>query len=243
MAAAAAALALNKTANSVLYPPHPYYPLDALVNGYVENKDGVPYLLTLFFGACAILFTATYFVGQSVTPKLNRVELFSTMWFVLSGAIHLIFEGYYALNFADMGEKQTILGQLWKEYAFSDSRYLTQNAFVLCMESVTAAFWGPGCLIVAYMIVVRHPMRYPLQMLVSGGQFYGDVLYYATCGFDHFVWGKTYARPEPFYFWFYFFFMNFIWIVIPGYLIIEGSIVSARAIDKAQRQEKGKKVQ
>ncbi|KAK6429231.1 hypothetical protein LTR95_014621 [Oleoguttula sp. CCFEE 5521] len=243
MAAAAAALALGKNASSVLYPPHPYYPLDALVNGYVENKDGVPYLLTLFFGACAILFTATYFVGQSVTPKLNRVELFSTMWFVLSGAIHLIFEGYYALNFANMGEKQTILGQLWKEYAFSDSRYLTQNAFVLCMESVTAAFWGPGCLIVAYMIVVRHPMRYPLQMLVSGGQFYGDVLYYATCGFDHFVWGKTYARPEPFYFWFYFFFMNFIWIVIPGYLIIEGSIVSARAIDKAQRQEKGKKVQ
>lgn len=37
-----------------------------------------------------------------------------------------------------MGELQTLFGQLWKEYALSDSRYLTQNAFVLCMESITA---------------------------------------------------------------------------------------------------------
>jgi len=195
---------------------HPYYPLDAVVNGYLVNEWSMSYLLTCFFGACFVLFTATFFVGRAVTPKLSRGELATTMWFVLSGAIHLLFEGYYAINFANMGEKQTLLGQLWKEYAFSDSRYLTQDAFVLCMESVTAAFWGPGCLIVAALIVLRHPMRFPLQMLVSGGQFYGDVLYFATCAFDHFVWGKTYSRPEKFYFWFYFFFMNFIWIMIPG---------------------------
>ena len=42
-----------------------------------------------------------------------------------------------------MGELQTLFGQLWKEYALSDSRYLTQNAFVLCMESITAV--GPIC--------------------------------------------------------------------------------------------------
>lgn len=50
----------------------------------------------------------------------------------------LISLGYYALNQARMGELQTLFGQLWKEYALSDSRYLTQNAFVLCMESLTA---------------------------------------------------------------------------------------------------------
>lgn len=31
-----------------------------------------------------------------------------------------------------------MFGQLWKEYALSDSRYLTQDPFVLCMESITA---------------------------------------------------------------------------------------------------------
>ena len=59
-------------------------------------------------------------------------------------------------------------------------------------------------------------MRFPLQAVVSLGQIYGDVLYYATCMFEHYYKNMIYCRPEAYYFWFYFFFMNFIWIVIPG---------------------------
>jgi len=66
------------------------------------------------------------------------------------------------------------------------------------------------------MITVNHPLRYPLQAVVSLGQIYGDILYYATCMFDHYHKNLTYCRPEAYYFWCYFFFMNFIWIVIPG---------------------------
>jgi hypothetical protein len=56
----------------------------------------------------------------------------------LGGCIHLFFEGYFAYNFRRMGSMQDLFGQLWKEYSLSDSRYLTQDAFVLCMESITA---------------------------------------------------------------------------------------------------------
>jgi hypothetical protein len=56
----------------------------------------------------------------------------------VGGCIHLFFEGYFAYNFSRMGGMQDLFGQLWKEYALSDSRYLTQDAFVLCMESITA---------------------------------------------------------------------------------------------------------
>jgi cholestenol Delta-isomerase len=66
------------------------------------------------------------------------------------------------------------------------------------------------------MITVNHPLRYPLQAVVSLGQIYGDILYYATSMFDHYHKNLTYCRPEAYYFWGYFFFMNFIWIVIPG---------------------------
>jgi len=45
---------------------------------------------------------------------------------------------------ANIGGLNTLFGQLWKEYALSDSRYLTQNAFVLCMESVTAVSGHPN---------------------------------------------------------------------------------------------------
>lgn len=37
-----------------------------------------------------------------------------------------------------MGNLQSLFGQLWKEYSLSDSRYLTKDPFVLCMESITA---------------------------------------------------------------------------------------------------------
>jgi cholestenol delta-isomerase len=69
------------------------------------------------------------------------------------------------------------------------------------------------------MITFEHPLRHPLQALVSTGQIYGDVLYYATSMFDHYFAGKTYCRPEGYYFWCYYFFMNFIWIVIPGCML------------------------
>ena len=55
------------------------------------------------------------------------------------------FEGYFAYNFRNMGGLNDLFGQLWKEYALSDSRYLTQDAFVLCMETVTAVRIHHAC--------------------------------------------------------------------------------------------------
>jgi len=55
-----------------------------------------------------------------------------------AGAIHLLIEGYFSFNHARMPAMQDWLGQGWKEYAYSDSRYMTAEPFVVCMESVTA---------------------------------------------------------------------------------------------------------
>lgn len=65
------------------------------------------------------------------------------------------------------------------------------------------------------MIMTRHPMRHPIQIIVCMSHLYGDTLYYATSLFDHYVNNKPYCRPEPYYFWVYYFGMNFIWIVVP----------------------------
>lgn len=50
----------------------------------------------------------------------------------------LTITGYFAVNHTRMGPAQDLFGQLWKEYALSDSRYLTSDPFVLCMETITA---------------------------------------------------------------------------------------------------------
>lgn len=66
------------------------------------------------------------------------------------------------------------------------------------------------------MIATEHPLRHPLQALVSLGQLYGDILYYATSLYDLFFNGISHSRPEAYYFWVYYFLMNFFWIVIPA---------------------------
>lgn len=62
---------------------------------------------------------------------------------------------------------------------------------------------------------MRHSLRHPIQMLVCMSHLYGDALYYATSLFEDYVNGRSFCRPEPYYFWLYYFFMNFIWIVVP----------------------------
>ncbi|KAF2720660.1 Emopamil-binding protein [Polychaeton citri CBS 116435] len=235
-AAANATQLLTKT-------PHPYYPLDLDLPLYEPNDRSMPELLSVFFGASAYLFSTTYFLAKWRQPTLTKTELFTVMWFALSGAIHIFFEGYYVRNFVELAGQQTWIAQMWKEYANGDSRYLTQDAQVLCLESVTAVFWGPMCWLVAVLIVLRHPMRFPLQCIVSVGQFYGDFLYYAFSVFDHVMLDITYSRPEAFYFWFYYFFMNFIWLVVPGLLIYQSCVQCANAISIAQRTMSDRKVQ
>jgi cholestenol delta-isomerase len=129
--------------------------------------------------------------------------------------IHFVLEGYYASNFTTLQGSQHILAQLWKEYSLSDSRYLTSDGFMVIMESVTAWGWGPLSLVLAYFIVTDNAFRHPLQIIISLGQLYGNILYYGICAFDFLVYGIEYSRPENYYFYGYFVFLNAFWIVIP----------------------------
>ena len=139
-------------------PLHPYYPIEAQIAGYVANKWNTLELCSLFAAGCAVIFSITYTIVKRVRPNVSASDLVVILWFVLctsrvgqretrgvhradvntGGFIHFFFEGYFAYNFRNMGRMQDLFGQLWKEYSLSDSRYLTQDAFVLCMETITA---------------------------------------------------------------------------------------------------------
>ncbi|KAF2430966.1 Emopamil-binding protein [Tothia fuscella] len=200
-------------------PKHPYFPLTANVINYEANNYHFTTLLALFAAGCAAIFGATYLAMGRVRPHLPTSELLILLWFVLCGCIHTFFEGYFVLHQQAMAGQQHVFAQLWKEYCYSDSRYLTQDPFVLCMESITAICWGPLSFLIAYMIATKHPLRHPFQIIVSLGQLYGDILYYSTSLFDQYILDITYTRPEAYYYWVYFVGMNAFWIVIPGYLI------------------------
>lgn len=78
-------------------------------------------------------------------------------------------------------------------------------------------------------------------MIVSVGQLYGDILYYATSFFDHVVNGISYSRPENFYFWFYFVGCSAVWIVVPAVLIYQSAVKVASAIAAESERESTQK--
>ncbi|KAJ5225617.1 hypothetical protein N7468_006842 [Penicillium chermesinum] len=214
---------------------HPYYPVGAEIPNYIPNELGALTLCSIFAVASIAVLVISRAVAIRLNPQISFYEYAKVFWFSLCSPIHFVLEGYYARNFATLQGSLDLLAQLWKEYSLSDSRYLTSDGFTMCMESVTAWCWGPLTLLLAYFTITDHPFRHPLQIIVSTGQLYGNVLYLGIVAFDASVYGLQYSRPEDYYFYGYFVLLNGFWIVIPILLIAESVRASAKAFAELQR--------
>ncbi|KAM0265599.1 hypothetical protein ACHAQJ_000031 [Trichoderma viride] len=236
---------MNSTVEQVMadLPLHPFSPFAIELPTYVANTLSAPVLVSIFGAGCVAIWLVTYGLIQRTRPSMGSGEVAIALWFALCGCIHLFFEGYFSYNAFDMASRTDIFGQLWKEYALSDSRYMSQDAFTVCMETVTAVLWGPMSFFCVYFIIVDHPLRHPFQLIISLGQLYGDILYYAICTFQEVVFDIVYCRPERFYFWAYYFLCNFFWIVIPLLLIKQSVNETAKAFAKVKATSTVKKAQ
>ena len=67
-----------------------------------------------------------------------------------------------------------------REYSKADSRYASRDPFVVSMEAITAFVEGPLCFLAVWGLIRRSSWRYTVIIIVSLGQLYGDVLYFAT---------------------------------------------------------------
>ncbi|RMZ76379.1 hypothetical protein DV737_g4849, partial [Chaetothyriales sp. CBS 132003] len=198
-------------------PEHvPYYPLAVALPGFVKNDQSVSELLLKFGAACALVLGSTWVALNRWNGNLKPVDRDVVLWFVLCGCLHTLFEGYYVIHHASMASQMDVTGQLWKEYALSDSRYLTQDTFVLSIETITALVWGPLSFCTAAAVASSHPLRHSLQTIVSMAHIYGCALYFATATLDLVLKGTSHSRPEFVYFWVYYFGMNFVFIAIPS---------------------------
>ncbi|PCG97385.1 Emopamil-binding [Penicillium occitanis (nom. inval.)] len=174
---------------------------------------------------------------------MNLWDRLTVLWFALSGILHCFFEGYFVTHHDRMGPAQDIFGQLWKEYAKSDSRYLVSDSFVVSIETITVLLWGPLCLYMAYLTTFNHSLKHPLRIIICMAHLYGDTLYYATSLYDHYVNGISHSRPEVLYFWVYYFLMNFVWIVVPAYLLYNSVSLISQAMTRFDEEARAKKIQ
>lgn len=153
-----------------------------------------------------------------------------------AGSIHLFFEGYFITNHKEIASRSDFFAQLWKEYALSDSRYMTSDPFLLSIETwtvvrlslftVTSSIHSTDhlnqllisslCFLTALCLTTSSPYTHPLKALVSSMHCYGNILYFSTSLLEEGKSGIVYYRPEWLYFWVYFVGMNGIWFVVPG---------------------------
>lgn len=63
--------------------PHPYYPLDAPIHGYVANEAPLLSLLTTASVGAAALLGATLGLVSLLRPSLTRADRLAILWFVL----------------------------------------------------------------------------------------------------------------------------------------------------------------
>ncbi|KAF9181532.1 hypothetical protein BGZ51_004954 [Haplosporangium sp. Z 767] len=207
---------------------HPYYPQDLVLNHYVSNTNSVA--LTLVYVSLA--FIAIVFLASALAYPRRHSTLQSSgdrlvfFWFILNGFLHLVFEGYFGINHATLAADQSPIGQVWKEYALSDSRYLSSDTFVLITERITILVWGPLALYGAWSLYHNLPSRHIAQLMLSLGHIYGCVLYY----FTSIVEGSPHCDPDPYYYYFYFWFFNVFWLIVPVVLMISSIKALKRAM-------------
>ncbi|KAL2753519.1 hypothetical protein ACRALDRAFT_1036118 [Sodiomyces alcalophilus JCM 7366] len=221
-------------------PSHPYYPLGLHLPDYVPNTLGTVSILAIFSSTLAAILLPMLVLIRRYNPKLPRTEVAIALWFILCGVIHLGLEGYYVVNHASLTSQHATLAQLWKEYSLSDSRYLTTDPFMVCMEAVTAWAWGPLSFFCAFAVATQSPLRHPAQALVSTGQLYGCILYFAIAQFTEAVQGVAYSRPEACFFYGYYVAFNAPWIVIPTMLILQSTRASTAAFKALEAQKASK---
>uniref|UniRef100_A0A6G1RG15 EBP, cholestenol delta-isomerase n=1 Tax=Hypotaenidia okinawae TaxID=2861861 RepID=A0A6G1RG15_9GRUI len=205
---------------------HPYWPRSLPLPGYVASERPGWQSACAVGVAGATLLAAGWAAGGAVGGvKRSHARRLALGWFLMCAGIHGILEGYFSLRHRDLPADTGLLADVWKEYAKADSRYLTSDDFTVAMETVTAWAWGPLSFLTFLAFLWQHPARFVLQLLVSLGQLYGDVLYFATAAEG----GWRHSDPRPLYFWGYFVGLNGLWVLVPGLLLADAGRHLARA--------------
>jgi cholestenol Delta-isomerase len=68
---------------NVTSPAHPYYPVEAVIVGYLANEWNTLELCSMFAAGCAAIFSVTFLVVKRVRPSVPVSDLVTILWFVL----------------------------------------------------------------------------------------------------------------------------------------------------------------
>ncbi|KAG0378976.1 hypothetical protein BGX24_002129 [Mortierella sp. AD032] len=147
--------------------PHPYFPRDLVLDHYVPNTNTVFQTLVyvgIGFLSVAALVLALGYSRRNTTLQRNK-DKFAFFWFILSGMLNIFFEAYYEYNHATLAGDNHPVAQVWKEYALSDSRYLSSDSFVRVVETFTTVSFNAPWLMTP-LVLLNDSVRFLLKAVV-----------------------------------------------------------------------------
>ncbi|KAJ2860191.1 hypothetical protein GGI22_002783 [Coemansia erecta] len=195
---------------------HPYFPPTLeLPAGYTAPAHTTAVLVSTMGASIALLLAATFCIYTARRRRIALSQRLTALWFVLCGALHSLFELYYLAHYRTLAQEQTMVADMWKEYALSDSRYLGAVPMVRALEAITVLATAPLCWTVAYAIWCdMHAIRHLAQLSASLLHLYSVAIYFGT----EFMSPASNCRPEPVYRLGYFVGMNIPWVLVPVFL-------------------------
>ena len=69
--------------DGLVLPPHPFYPIEANIVGYLANELSVLSLLGVFGSGCVVILGLTLALVMRQNPTLPSREKAIVLWFVL----------------------------------------------------------------------------------------------------------------------------------------------------------------
>ncbi|XP_024536757.1 probable 3-beta-hydroxysteroid-Delta(8),Delta(7)-isomerase [Selaginella moellendorffii] len=211
--------------------------MEETIPGFVPAQLSIASILAVYGSASALVIASIWILSRKYR-YLGATDRLLMCWFAFSGLTHIILEGYFVFT-PDFYKQKEIcfLSEVWKEYHNGDSRYGARDPTVVIVEGITSVLAGPACLLAVYAIAKRKSYQYTLQLAVSLGQLYGDIVYFG----QPILAGKEFSKGGLLYYWFYYIFMNGIWVVIPLPIVVRSWRKISQGLEAPSKKERKSK--
>jgi len=197
---------------------HPFAPRGLRLAGYQPNVNSQAEVLAALFVPLFLFATS---IGVVVSSKRGfRMERrVALTWLLCNGAFQFVLNAYLSVWYASVRSRQDFLGQLWKELAMMDSRFLTSNTLVWLRCVWLGWIVAPLCVLAFVCFMRDWPQRYYLQLLAASFELLHSVTYVAAECADGF---RFHAAPyDLIYFWLYFVFFKGVSILASLLLLVD----------------------
>jgi hypothetical protein len=155
-------------------------------------------------------------------PSSERQRLVLMIWSLVSGVVHVVWEGTWSLVAPLLMSHSSQHGWwlYWSLYGRADARYLHADPFIRILELVTGTVVAAMNLWSAHQLWRRRRPRSTMTVVLVASvmEVYGTIMYFGSEMLNHWANVDTHSVLHA---WGMFFGLNALWLLFPGWCIYE----------------------